>query len=436
MAHIQANSGQRLGSAASIPSTLRVGDIRVIDNTTLEIDWVILDRASGSEVPLHGASPPSTSPYRYSLPWLRTHDYCRATGVARETLSTEHWRDALADQAEAFRQAPGLSAEVRPWGTGPPQTLLRQQRDDLMRSDDALMSLLEHVHADGLAIVEGGPTSAGAVRPVAERIAAIQPTIYGETFDVQAMASPINVAYSAVGLDMHMDLVYYESPPGLQLLHCRTFDPAVQGGESMFLDGFDCAEKLRHVDPCAFAVLAQVPATFQKVHYQRERPVHMVYRRPHFAVSPEPWSSGPHAMAQKLPGPLTGVFWAPPFEGPLRVHPGWVDAYFDAYSAWARLLAKEESVSLLQFRLQPGETIVFNNRRMLHGRQQYSLSDTAPPGASEAYRHLEGCYVNIDEYMSQLMYMRHMQRGDPVVDAWAGPRAGNQHCPVAPAKGT
>ena len=32
--------------------------------------------------------------------------------------------------------------------------------------------------------------------------------------------NPINIAYSNVKLDFHMDLVYYESPPGLQLLHC------------------------------------------------------------------------------------------------------------------------------------------------------------------------------------------------------------------------
>ena len=34
---------------------------------------------------------------------------------------------------------------------------------------------------------------------------------------------PINIAYSGVKLIPHMDLVYYESPPGLQLLHCLRF---------------------------------------------------------------------------------------------------------------------------------------------------------------------------------------------------------------------
>ena len=41
-----------------------------------------------------------------------------------------------------------------------------------------------------------------------------------QTFDVLVTPDPINVAYSSVQLDLHMDLVYFESPPGLQLLHC------------------------------------------------------------------------------------------------------------------------------------------------------------------------------------------------------------------------
>ena len=35
-----------------------------------------------------------------------------------------------------------------------------------------------------------------------------------------AVDNPINLAYSTDELAIHMDLVYYESPPGLQLLHC------------------------------------------------------------------------------------------------------------------------------------------------------------------------------------------------------------------------
>ena len=41
-----------------------------------------------------------------------------------------------------------------------------------------------------------------------------------QTFEVIAEKNPTNVAYSNDTLNFHMDQVYYESPPGLQLLHC------------------------------------------------------------------------------------------------------------------------------------------------------------------------------------------------------------------------
>ena len=39
-------------------------------------------------------------------------------------------------------------------------------------------------------------------------------------FDVMSTEEAINVAYTNVGLDYHMDLTYYESVPGFQFLHC------------------------------------------------------------------------------------------------------------------------------------------------------------------------------------------------------------------------
>ena len=69
----------------------------------------------------------------------------------------------------------------------------------------------------------------------------LQPTVYGEvrystctmyvsvhaslfsssqTFEVITEKSPKNIAYSTDKLNLHMDLTFYESVPGLQLLHC------------------------------------------------------------------------------------------------------------------------------------------------------------------------------------------------------------------------
>jgi gamma-butyrobetaine dioxygenase len=193
-------------------------------------------------------------------------------------------------------------------------------------------------------------------------------------------------------LEPHVDLAYCEAPPGLQILHCAAFDAAVAGGESTLLDGWHAAELLRARDPAAFATLGRVPAGFEKVHYAREVPVHMTAERPHFALRE---------------GEVAAIFWAPMFEAPLRARCARraLGALFRAKAAFARVLRgleRDGSGAFLEARLEVGEALVFNNRRMLHGRRAI-----AGPGA----RRLVGAYVGADEWRSRLAVLR-AQRGE------------------------
>ena len=47
------------------------------------------------------------------------------------------------------------------------------------------------------------------------------------------------------------------------------FDRQVEGGDSVFLDSFYVAEELRKQFPDDFENLVRIPATFQKVHFER-----------------------------------------------------------------------------------------------------------------------------------------------------------------------
>ena len=53
------------------------------------------------------------------------------------------------------------------------------------------------------------------------------------------------------------------------------FDECVTGGESVFVDAWHVAEMLRATYPEHFHTLTRVPATFQKIHFDRQYPVHM-----------------------------------------------------------------------------------------------------------------------------------------------------------------
>ena len=264
-----------------------------------------------------------------------------------------------------------------------PMSLPRFSYDELAHGGEpALWQWLSQLRQDGVTLLEGVPCEPELVEQVASLIGPVQPQIYGNAWSVVSQKDAINIAYTGEPLELHMDLMYYESPPGLQLLHCLAFDDGVEGGESTMVDAFAIAERFRREEPEAFATLARVPATFVKDHSDRAEPVLMSYQRSHLALD---------ARSQ-----LVGVFWSPPFEGPLLAPAADAAAYYDAYP---KLQAAIDAAPALTHRLRPGEMIVFNNRRMLHGRKGFVQN-------GDAMRHLRGCYVNIDEFANRLNLLR------------------------------
>ncbi|KAK7504865.1 hypothetical protein BaRGS_00003893, partial [Batillaria attramentaria] len=259
------------------------------------------------------------------------------------------------------------------------------QYKDVVEKDEGLYQWLNAMSKFGFCVIKGVPTEEFMVVKVAEMIGPIQDTIYDDTFDVHVSDHQLtNVAYSADKLVYHQDLLYYESPPGIQFLHCLRFDACVTGGESFIADTFKVAEEFRKTNPAEFAALATIPATFQKIHYGRKSPVHMTFTRPLISLNPQ--------------NQIVGVYWEPPHEGPIEVPEEQVEAFYRAHIAFAK--AVNSTSTQFEFRLDEGDLLVFNNRRVVHNRNAF-----VPNGGT---RHLKGCYVNIDHFKSKVMVMSHL----------------------------
>jgi len=215
-------------------------------------------------------------------------------------------------------------------------------------------------------------------------------TIYGTSFVVTPVSNAINVAYTTSKLSLHQDLPYYESPPGLQILHCLRNDTSVIGGESTFLDGFHLADRFLKRYPSYFRILSNTSTCFQKLHYEREIPVHMLYHRPIIQVT--------HPLGQRKPPTIVALYWSPPFENPSLAlcERSRRSEFMDARNAFADFIDEaKDTTDLLEMRYQPGDIVIFNNRRMLHGRNEFVIK-------GKAMRTLAGCYVNVDDWKSTL----------------------------------
>lgn len=225
----------------------------------------------------------------------------------------------------------------------------------------------------GAAVIENTPNTSGEVGRTAERIGYVRPTNFGTIFDVVSKPDPNNSAYTAAGLDLHTDLPNWASPPDFQFLHSLANEAT--GGDSTLADGVAIAIALRGRDPGAFEVLATTPVPF-RFHDGTDDIRH----------------TGPIIELDSEGEPV-----AIRFNNWIRdLDPAAGDRFYDAYLAWWAML--REPANSVSLRLSAGDTLCFDNHRILHGRTEFD--------PQSGHRHLQGCYVDREMVESRLRRLR------------------------------
>ena len=281
------------------------------------------------------------------------------------------WLRAFLDCADcADAQAP-LRRAPRLWQPGQPPDLKRFPHEAIMADVKALHAWLDALLADGAAVVTGVPGEDKAVLDVAKRIAYPRPTNFGLLFEVRSEVEPINNAYTPLPLSNHTDLVNWEQPPGFQFLHC--LHNAASGGESTLVDGYAVADAIRRSDAGLFEQICTTPVVFRYHDDGRD----MQVRAPIIALDHD--------------GALLQIRFNVGIFGIQSLPPETQLSLYTAYRAFAEMLHSQAFV--LRFRLAPGELLVIDNWRILHGRTAFD--------PSTGKRHLQGCYVDRDEVLSR-----------------------------------
>jgi gamma-butyrobetaine dioxygenase len=242
----------------------------------------------------------------------------------------------------------------------------------IMTDATVLRDWLQQTAATGLSLVDRLEDRIDAGVDVACKIGFLRETNFGMTFEVVSKPDPNNLAYTAVTLPLHTDLPNQEVPPGFQFLHCLANE--AEGGGSLFADGFALAEDLRADDPEAFRLLSEIAIPFR--FHDADADI-----RTHAPV-----------ITLGRDGTVSEIRWnahiAATFDMPADVLP----AYYRAYRTFMAMT--RDPAYQLSFKLKAGEMIVFDNRRVLHGRAAFN--------PATGFRHLHGCYVDRGEFNSRL----------------------------------
>jgi gamma-butyrobetaine dioxygenase len=250
--------------------------------------------------------------------------------------------------------------------------------DAYLEDDEALAETASRIARQGLAILSGGPALAGYVERIVARFGFIRETNYGRLFDVRSECRPSNLAYTAEALDLHTDNPYRDPPPSLQLLHAIRAD--AEGGATCFADGFAHAHALEKAAPEAFHRLARQPVEF-------------AYAAPDGAV----WRARRPLIEQDAEGTILAVRLNHRSLAPLDLAADQLAAWYEAYRAFHRSLHAPGAAR--KIRLEPGDLALFDNRRIVHGREAYD-------GGASSGRWLQGCYADIDGLLATLARLR------------------------------
>lgn len=325
--------GQRLFDIAELPEEPRIAAAAVTETGDVAVTLA-----------------PANAALTYTAAWLREH--------------------ALDPASRAERRYP-----PQLWDKSLVQRLPTASYRDVATNDRALAGWLADVRAYGFSLLTDVPSEPGTVLQVISLFGYVRETNYGKLFDVVSVEQPTNLAFTGLALGNHTDNPYRDPVPQLQLLHCLA--QASEGGESVVVDGFNAAERLRRESPEDFELLTRHAVPFRYVEDgDSVRQVDLQAKSPLIELGSE--------------GALYAVRYNNRSAAPLDLPEELVIPYYRAYRRFGRLLHDPQATA--GFRLKAGDLFIVDNRRVLHGRR----------GFGSGHRHLQGAYSDKDSLLSKL----------------------------------
>ena len=235
-----------------------------------------------------------------------------------------------------------------------------------------LVTLIQY----GVAIIKGLPVDESTLENVASKIGTIRNSNFGRIFDVKYKHNPDSNAYTNQELLLHNDLSTREYIPGLQLLFCMINE--TDGGFSTLADGFAIADYIRKQDTKMYDLLSDYNVSFankaKTSDYRIESPI----------------------IRHNNKGAVDEIRWTCWLRSPLRGSLTEMNDFYEAQKKFYKLVNNDQFK--VEFKLNPGDMICMDNRRILHGRTRFS--------ETHGERWLRGCYLERDELQSALRVVR------------------------------
>lgn len=246
----------------------------------------------------------------------------------------------------------------------------RFSQPELISNTETRKAWIEAMLVDGFVILTDMPDTDDALTETVNLMGAVRPTFFGDYFDVKTYINPTNTAYTSAALELHTDTPAEEFAPGIQFLHCRA--NSVAGGQSLYADGVAVANDFRSRDPEGFKLLSEVSIPFYCEHDTYDM------------------RSRQTVIELDQHGEVSGLTISQHMLDIIDLPQDVLDDYYPAFCRFGRML--QEDKYMMRFLMKAGECMVFDNHRIVHGREAYS--------ATSGERYLRGTYADRAEMRS------------------------------------
>lgn len=245
---------------------------------------------------------------------------------------------------------------------------------DALDDEEVQRQLLERFLVDGVVFISDVPKTDQAIVDVAGVLGRVEPSHLGDVFTIHRRERSQHIGEEMGEIPLHIDLVYRQRPPEVQILHAlRQIE---SGGENVFVDIERVALELdSEVLQWLFAVHLDFVAASEQVHFRGRHRVLSIADDGQLQVAYNQY---------KVRFPIDTA-----------------QQYYDAFERFRRMI-HDPGVNVT-FRLPEDHIVVFDNRRVLHGRLAFS----------DPRRHVKGCFVSGDDLRSRFRMLEPDHAGGP-----------------------
>jgi gamma-butyrobetaine dioxygenase len=272
-----------------------------------------------------------------------------------ESSYPESWLREHSGPAPRLRQG-------RLWSPWPDEAVVADgvfPHAGVMTDLKTLDGALEHLFRYGLIVIRAADAEPVDPDLLCARLAGfVSPSYFGAYFDLEVKPEDRtdSVSFSTRHLPLHTDIPYYSTPPDYQFLFGLEVNAAAtasRDGRTRFVDGLAAALSLRDRDPEAFAVLSGTEVVYRAEYGAAEK----IY---HHLASIIGLDGGGNVV-RLINNPTKMFFDNVPFDA--------MPGLYRAYGAFKELM--EEEGRAYRHSWRQGDMVVFDNRRIFHGREQF-----------------------------------------------------------------